>query len=112
MHCPNLLLLRSMAADDVATDHIVNLLQLSPSKHAGNYNTRTALVDGLEECVKLSVGVPGNAYLLEIDDLFTRGSRPGRTDGDSEGGIFYVCSSDWSDGIRYHIFDTTNQIRH
>jgi len=38
--------------------------------------------------IKLSVGVAGNAYLLEIDGLFTHGSRPGRTVGDSVGGIF------------------------
>jgi hypothetical protein len=37
---------------------------------------------------KLSVGVPGNAYLLEIEGLFTHGSRPGRTVGESVCGIF------------------------
>jgi hypothetical protein len=56
--------------------------------------------------VKLSVGVPGNAYLLEIEGLFTHGSRPGRTVGESVGGIFQIDMFDWSNGIRYHIFDT------
>jgi len=37
--------------------------------------------------------------------LFTQGSRPGRTVGESVGGIFETGSSDWSSGIRYHIFD-------
>ena len=57
---------------------------------------------------KLSVGVPfpGNAYLLEIEGLFTHGSRPGWTVGESVGGIFQMDISDWSNGIRYHIFDT------
>ena len=56
--------------------------------------------------LKLSVGVSGNPYLLEIDGLFTQGWRPGRTVGDSVGGIFEADSSDWSNGIRYHIFGT------
>ena len=56
--------------------------------------------------VKLSVGVPGNAYLLEIEGIFTHGSRPGRTVGESVGGIFQMDISDWSNGIRYHSFDT------
>jgi hypothetical protein len=55
---------------------------------------------------KLSVGVPWNAYLLETESLFTPGSRPGRTVGEPVGGIFYMDCSDWSSGIRYHIFDT------
>jgi len=59
---------------------------------------------------KLSVGVPRNAYLLEIEGLFTHGSRPGRTVGESVGGIFQVDISDWSNGIRYHIFDTRPDI--
>jgi len=56
--------------------------------------------------VKLSVGVTCYAYLLEIDDLSTQGSRPGRTFGKSVGGIFEIGSSDLSNGIRYHTFDT------
>ena len=56
--------------------------------------------------VKLSVGVTGHAYLLEIEGLFTQGSRPGRTFGESVGGILEMDSSDWSNGIRYHVFDT------
>jgi len=55
--------------------------------------------------VKLSVGVTGHVFLLEIDGLFTQGSRPGRTSGESVGGIFEMDSSDWSNGIRYHTFD-------
>ena len=47
-----------------------------------------------------------NAYLLEIEGLFTQGSRPGRTVGESVGGILEMDSSDWSNGIRYHIIDT------
>jgi hypothetical protein len=56
--------------------------------------------------VKLSVGVTGHAAILEIEGLFTQGSRPGRTLAESVGGIFAMDSSDWSNGIRYHIFDT------
>jgi hypothetical protein len=56
----------------------------------------------------LSVSVPGNAYLLEIEGLLTQGSRPGWTVGESVGGNFKMDSSDWSNGIRYHVFDTTS----
>jgi len=45
-------------------------------------------------------------YLLEIEGLFTQGWRPGRTVDESVGGIFEMDSSDWSNGIRYHTFDT------
>jgi hypothetical protein len=38
--------------------------------------------------------------------LFTQGWRPGQTFGESVGGIFAMDSSDWSNGIRYHTFDT------
>ena len=55
---------------------------------------------------KLSVGVTGHAYLLEIAGLFTPGSRPGRTVGESVGEILELDSSAWSNGIRYHIIDT------
>ena len=59
--------------------------------------------------IKLSVGLTCQAYLLETDGLFTQGSRPGRTVGESVGGMLKTDSSDWhwSNGIRYHnIFDT------
>jgi len=56
--------------------------------------------------LKLSVGVTGHPYLLEIDGLFTQGPRPGRTFGESVGGILEMDSSDWSNRIRYHTFDT------
>jgi hypothetical protein len=56
--------------------------------------------------LKLSVGISRNAYLSEIDGLFTQGSRPGRTSIRPVGGIFKMDSSDWSNGIQYHIFDT------
>ena len=49
---------------------------------------------------KLSVGVTSHAYLLEIDGIFTQGSRPGRTLGESVGGMFETDSSDWSNWIR------------
>jgi len=54
----------------------------------------------------VSVGVTCDAYLLELGGPFTYGSRPGRTVGESVGRIFQMDCSDWSDGIRYHIFDT------
>jgi len=63
-------------------------------------------IERLEIRVKLSVGVTGNPDLLETNGLFTQGSRPGRSFCDSVGGIFEMGSSDWSHGIRYHIFDT------
>ena len=47
----------------------------------------------------------GNADLLEIEGLFTQGSRPGRTVGESVGGVFEMDNSDWSNGLRYQIFD-------
>ena len=56
--------------------------------------------------LKLSVGITSNADLLIIEGLFTQGSRPGRTVGGSVGEVFEMDSSDWSNGIRYHIFDT------
>jgi len=54
--------------------------------------------------------VTGHADLLEIERLFTRGSRPrwrpGWTVGESVGGIVELDSYDWSNGIRYHVFGT------
>ena len=47
-----------------------------------------------------------HAEILEIEGLVTQGSRPGRTVGESVGGILETDSSDWSNGIRYHIFVT------
>ena len=48
----------------------------------------------------------GHVYLLETEGLFTQGKRPGRTAGERVGGIFEMDRSDWSNGIRYHTFDT------
>ena len=56
--------------------------------------------------LKLSVGRTCPVHLLEIEGLLTQGSRPGRTSGESVGGIFEMDSSDWSNGIRHHVFDT------
>ena len=56
--------------------------------------------------VKLSVVRTSADYLLEFGGLFTQGSRPGRTVGESVGGILEMDSSDWSNGIRHHVFDT------
>jgi len=56
--------------------------------------------------LKLSVGVTSHPYLLEFEGLFTQGWRPDRTFGESVGVIFVMDSSDWSNGIRYPIFDT------
>jgi hypothetical protein len=55
---------------------------------------------------KLSVGGTCPSYLLEIEGLFTQRWRPGRTFSESVGGILEMDSSDWSNGIRYHTFDT------
>ena len=60
-----------------------------------------------EAMLKLSVRDTSIPYLLEIEGLFTQGSRPGRTFGESVGGIFKMDSSDWSSRIRYHTFDTS-----
>jgi len=57
-------------------------------------------------CLIPSVRLTCHAYLLEIEGLFTQGLRPGRTVGESVGGILEIDSSDWSNGIRYHIIDT------
>jgi hypothetical protein len=56
--------------------------------------------------VKLSIGVPGNAYLFEIEGLVTQGWRPGRTSDESVGGIFEMNSFDGTNGLRYHTCDT------
>jgi len=50
--------------------------------------------------------VTSHAAILEIEGLFTQESRPGRTVGESIGGIREMDRSDWSNGIRYHIFYT------
>jgi len=47
-----------------------------------------------------------HAYRIEIEGLLTQGSRPGRTVGEAVGGILDMDSSDWSNGIQYHIIDT------
>ena len=47
-----------------------------------------------------------HAYLLDIEGLFTQESQPGRSFGDSVDGIFALDSFDWSNGLRYHNFDT------
>jgi hypothetical protein len=58
--------------------------------------------------IQLSVGVTGHAEILEIEGLLTQGSRPGRTFGESVGEVIEMGSSDWSNGIRNHIFDTSS----
>jgi len=58
------------------------------------------------DLLKLSVGLTGQVYLLEIEGLFTQGSQPGRTVGGSVDGMFEMDCSDWSNGIRYHVVDT------
>jgi len=40
--------------------------------------------------------------ILETEGLFTQGSRPGWTVGESVGGTFEMDRSDGSNGIRYH----------
>jgi hypothetical protein len=84
--------------------------QVLQNQRDTKWHTRTTMLgfDVMVWRVKLSVGVTCHAYLLEIKGLFARGSRPGRTLGESVGGIFEMESSDWSNGsgIRYHIFDT------
>ena len=60
----------------------------------------------VETGFKLSVGVTGDAELLEIDGLSTQGSRPGQAFGESVGWFTEMHNSDWSDGIRYQIFRT------
>jgi len=52
--------------------------------------------------------VTRHAEILEIEGLFTQGSRPGRTVSERESviGILEMHSSDWSNGIRYHVIDT------
>jgi hypothetical protein len=56
--------------------------------------------------LKLSVGLNSQVYLIEIEGPFTQESRPGRTFGESVGATLKMDNSDWSNGIRYHIFDT------
>jgi hypothetical protein len=56
--------------------------------------------------VKLGVGGTCPSDLLEIEYLSTQGLRLGRTVSESVGGMFEIDSADWSNGIRYHVFDT------
>jgi len=56
--------------------------------------------------LKLSVGDTIVPDPLETEGLLTQGLRGGRTVGEPVGGILELDSSDWSNGIRYHIFDT------
>jgi hypothetical protein len=56
--------------------------------------------------LKLCVGTTGCPDLLEIKGLFTQGSRPDRTFGESVGGTFEKESSDWLNVMQYHIFVT------
>ena len=48
----------------------------------------------------------GHPEILEIEGLLTQGLRPGRTLGESVDGTSEMDSSGWSNGIRYHMFDT------
>jgi len=45
-----------------------------------------------------------------MEGLFDLGSRTGRTFGESVGGNFALVSSDWSNGVRYHNFDSRPDI--
>jgi hypothetical protein len=56
--------------------------------------------------IKFSVGVTLHHDLLEIEISFTQRWRPGRSFGESVGGVFEMDSSDWSNGIRYRTFDS------
>ena len=60
--------------------------------------------------ITLSVGATCRPDLLETDGLFTQGSRPSRTFGESIGVIFEMDSYDWhwywSNAFRYHIFNS------
>jgi hypothetical protein len=60
--------------------------------------------------IKLSVDVTRYADFLGIEGLFTQGSRPSRTFGDSVGGLFEKDNSDWSNGQRYHNSNTRHDI--
>ena len=51
--------------------------------------------------LELSVGDTSVPDLLETEGLFTQGSRPGRTFGESVGGTFEKDSSDWLQYLRY-----------
>ena len=68
------------------------------------------LANDLTSILNLSVGETGLPEILDIEGLFTHGSRPGRTFGESvdgvHDGILEMDSSNWSNGIRYHIFCT------
>jgi len=54
----------------------------------------------------LTVGGTSPFDLLEIEGLVTQGPRPGRSAGYLVGGIFALDGHDWSNGLRYHNFDT------
>ena len=93
---------RSVARTDFRTPpfHLTDVVAYS-NRNLG-LNTRSSLITTE---LKLSVGVTGHAYLLEIEGLFTQGSRPGRTFGDSVGG-----SSKWTVLIGRTGFDTIPSI--
>ena len=64
------------------------------------------MVNHPETEFKLSVGVTGHSYLLEIEGLLSQRWRPGRTFGEAVGGILVMEISDWSNVIRHHNLDT------
>jgi len=60
----------------------------------------------LVPCLILSVGGTSPSDLLKIEGLVTQGSRLGRSAGHLVGRIVALDGSDWSNGLRYHNFDT------
>ena len=57
-------------------------------------------------CIELSVGVTCYADSLETEGLFTQESRPVRISAGRRVRMFDLECSDWSNGLRYHNFDT------
>jgi hypothetical protein len=69
------------------------------------YTARRCKLRRVVTHVKPRVGVTSHAETLEIEGLFAQGSRPGRTLGESVGGILEMDNSDWSNRIQYRILD-------
>ena len=104
------------ARDEAASRNCRLETRVRRGSDTGTHATRERSLDGGGAATREDVRRPNPqssvsaslvADLLEIEGLFTQGSRTGRTVVESVGGILGMDCSDWSNGIRYryHKFD-------
>jgi hypothetical protein len=88
------------SADDNAITgvgwHMVQFKGVYLDEYTDEYNAgdASARAVGPPHRYQFSVGVTGHAYLLEIEGLYTRGSRAGSAFDESVGGILEMSISD------------------